>query len=116
MKEVTIWHNPRCSKSRATLELLKDQGCEPCVVRYLDDVPSENEIARVLKLLGVEPRDLMRTKENLYGELGLADEDNHDALIRAMVENPKLIERPIVICGDRAAIGRPAENVLAVLE
>jgi arsenate reductase len=115
-KEVTIWHNARCGKSRATLALLKEHGHDPRIVPYLDDAPSAREIKRVLELLGVEPRDLMRTKESLYGELALADEHNDEALIRAMVKNPKLIERPIVICGDRAAIGRPPENVLTVLE
>jgi arsenate reductase len=115
-KELTIWHNTRCSKSRATLALLQERGHEPNIVSYLDETPNANEIKRVLGLLDIEPRGLMRTKESLYGELGLADEDNDEALIRAMVENPKLIERPVVICGNRAAIGRPPENVLPVLE
>lgn len=115
-KELTIWHNTRCSKSRATLALLQERGHEPHIVSYLDETPNANEIKRVLGLLDIEPRGLMRTKESLYGELGLADEDDAEALIRAMVENPKLIERPVVISGERAAIGRPPENVLSVLE
>jgi arsenate reductase len=115
MQEVTIWHNARCSKSRSTLALLKEHGHEPSVVSYLEDVPSAHEITRVLGLLELEPRSLMRTKEAVYRELGLADESDDEALIRAMVENPILIERPIVICGDRAAIGRPPESVLSVI-
>ena len=115
MSEITIWHNARCSKSRATLALLRDRGHEPSVVSYLDTPRSEDEIARVLKLLGVEPRALMRTKEALYKELGMADVQEEAELIRAMAENPKLIERPVVIRGNRAAIGRPPENVLEIL-
>lgn len=116
MNEVTIWHNPRCSKSRQTLELLREKGHDPRVVRYLDDAPSASAIRKVLKMLGCQPRGLMRTKESLYEELGLAKIEDSKRLIQAMVENPKLIERPIVICGDRAAIGRPPENVLSVLQ
>jgi arsenate reductase len=115
MNEVTIWHNAKCSKSRATLLLLEQQGHVPRIVHYLVDAPNEDELRRVLDLLGCEPRGLMRTKESLYAELGLADVDDA-ALLRAMVANPVLIERPIVISGDRAAIGRPPENVLSVLK
>ena len=115
MKEVTIWHNAQCSKSRATLTLLREHGHEPRIVHYLDDSPSANEVERVLDLLGSEPRALMRTKEDLYNELGLGDEHDDEALICAMVENPILIQRPIVICGNRAAMGRPPESALAVL-
>lgn len=116
MKEVTIWHNANCSKSRATLALLKKHGHEPCIVSYIEDSLSVSEVKQVLDLLGLEPRALMRTKEALYDQLRLEDEQNDEVLIHAMVQNPILIERPIVICGDRAAIGRPPENVLAVLE
>ena len=116
MKEVTIWHNAKCSKSRATLELLEERGHEPRIVSYLDDSPTGDQVKRVLDSLGYEPRALMRTKEALYAKLGLAAVHDNEALIRAMVENPILIERPIVIRGDRAAIGRPPESVLAVLE
>ena len=116
MQELTIWHNPRCSKSRATLGLLEERGCEPHIVRYLEDPPSAKEIKRVLQLLGVEPRDLMRTKDSLYRELGLAKVQSASALIRAMAANPQLIERPVVISGQRAAICRPPENVLGVLD
>lgn len=116
MEEVTIWHNAKCSKSRATLSLLEERGLEPRIVPYLVDSPNADDLKRVLKMLGCVPRALMRTKESLYAELGLADVGDDDALIRAMVENPMLIERPIVIQGDRAAIGRPPENVLNVLK
>jgi arsenate reductase len=115
MKEVTIWHNARCGKSRATLALLKEHGHEPRIVRYLDDSPSAHEVRRVLDLLGYEPRALMRTNEDVYNELGLGDEHDDEALILAMVENPILIQRPIVICGNRVAMGRPPEIALAVL-
>ena len=116
MQEVTIWHNAKCSKSRATLALLKERGHEPHIVSYVDDSPSASDVKRVLGLLGLEPRALMRTKEAAYDQLHLADEHDDEALILAMVQNPILIERPIVMCGDRAAIGRPPENVLAVLQ
>jgi len=116
MEETTIWHNAKCSKSRATLNLLEEKGLEPRIVPYLDDPPDADELKRVLGILGFEPRALMRTREAPYDELGLADVVDDEALIRAMVENPILIERPVVIRGDRAAIGRPPENVLKVLE
>lgn len=116
MEEITIWHNAKCSKSRATLALLEERGLEPTIVPYLNDSPNADELKRVLGFLGYEPRALMRTKEALYAELGLADVDDNAALIRAMVEHPILIERPIVIRGDRAAIGRPPEDVLKILE
>lgn len=114
---VTIWHNPRCSKSRQTLELLEERGMQPRVRRYLDDPPSEQELERVLGLLSLEPRELMRQKESAYAEHRLDDPklDRGD-LIRAMHENPVLIERPVVLAGDRAAVGRPPENVLSILE
>ncbi|MEM9659237.1 MAG: arsenate reductase (glutaredoxin) [Planctomycetota bacterium] len=115
MTQVMIWHNPRCSKSRATMALLREHGIEPEVVRYLEDTPSAKAIERVLETLGVPPRLLMRTKETKYRQMGLAEEQSDEALIAAMVANPVLIERPIVICGKRAAIGRPPENALKAL-
>lgn len=116
MSEVTIYHNPRCSKSRQTLELLGERGISPKVVRYLDTPPDATTIAGLLDMLGLEPRDLMRRKEAPYRELGLADESVSRAdLIRAMADNPILIERPIVVSGAKAAIGRPPESVLDVL-
>ena len=115
MNSVTIFHNPRCSKSRQTLELLKERGVQPDVVEYLKTPPNAAELTRILTLLERQPRALMRTKETLYKDLGLADVDDNDTLITAMVNNPKLIERPIVIHGDKAVIGRPPENVLDIL-
>jgi arsenate reductase (glutaredoxin) len=116
MKAVTLWHNPRCSKSRQALELLRERGLEPRVVEYLKDPPSAQELGRVLKLLGMEPRDLIRKKEPPYRELGLADASmGRDALIAAMVEHPILIERPVVIAGSRAVLARPPGLALALL-
>ncbi len=111
----TIWHNPRCSKSRQTLALIEEKGIEPVIRTYLDDAPSEAEIKDVLALLNIEPRALMRTGEAIYKELGLKDVDDDAALIKAMAENPKLIERPVVIKGDKARLGRPPEGVLEIL-
>lgn len=115
MADVTIWHNPRCSKSRAAMAFLEERGIEPHVVRYLETPPDEAELRRVLGLLGMKPRELMRTKEARYKELGLADVTDDDALIRAMVENPILIERPVVIQGDKAVVARPTEAIAEIL-
>ncbi len=112
---VTIYHNPRCSKSRQTLALLQDKGIAPDIVEYLKTPPSAGEIAALLKKLGLDARALMRTKEAVYKELGLAKVDDETALIAAMAENPALIERPIVINGSKAALGRPPEQVLEIL-
>lgn len=115
MKDIQIWHNPRCSKSRASFALLEEKDVEVEVVKYLDTPPTTDELKALLVMLGMEPRELMRTKEEIYKTLNLKDEQSAEALIRAMVENPKLIERPIVIRGDRAVIGRPIENVVELL-
>ncbi|MEM7225525.1 MAG: arsenate reductase (glutaredoxin) [Pseudomonadota bacterium] len=113
---VTIYHNPRCSKSRQTLQLLRERGHEPEIVEYLQNPPSAAELGRILDLLGKAPRELMRPKEAPYKELGLSDQSkDRDALIAAMVANPILIERPIVVAGDKAAVGRPPETVLEIL-
>ena len=112
---VTIYHNPRCSKSRQTLALLAEKGVEPDIVEYLKAPPSAKEIADLLGKLGIEPRALMRTKEAVYKELGLAKVDDPKALIAAMAENPILIERPVVVSGGKAALGRPPEQVLEIL-
>ena len=110
---VTIYHNPRCSKSRQTLALLQEKGIEPTVVEYLKTPPSAADVTDILAKLGMEPRDLMRKKEAPYKENNLADDAlSRDALIAAMVENPILIERPIVLANGKAAIGRPPEAVL----
>ena len=116
MSDTTIWHNPRCSKSRQTLALLEERGITPTVVRYLDTPPDADTIAHVLDRLGMEPRELMRKKESAYRELGLGDEGkSREELIAAMVEQPRLIERPVVLRGDSAALGRPPEKVLEIL-
>ncbi|MDD9992800.1 MAG: arsenate reductase (glutaredoxin) [Rhodospirillales bacterium] len=113
---VTIYHNPRCSKSRQTLQLLQDRGIEPEIVEYLRTPPSADEMDAVLAKLGMEPRALMRTKEAAYREAGMADEElSRHALIDLMVANPIVIERPIVVNGARAALGRPPESVLSIL-
>jgi len=113
---VTIYHNPRCSKSRQTLALLQDQGIEPKVVEYLNDTPDAKTLDDILKKLKLQPRELMRRKEAPYKDLGLDDPDlSRQALIAAMVEHPILIERPIVLKGAKAALGRPPEKVLEIL-
>ena len=116
MADVTIWHNPRCSKSRQAAELLEGRGVEAEVVRYLDQAPSRAELERVLGLLGTDdPTTIARTGEARWKELGL-DGAGRDAVLDAMAENPILIERPIVIRGDRAVVGRPPERVLELLD
>lgn len=113
---VTIYHNPRCSKSRQTLQLLKERGVEPEIVEYLTTPPDAPTLDRLLTKLGLEPRALMRRKEAPYRALNLADPSlSRAALIRAMVENPILIERPIVVKDGRAALGRPPEAVLDII-
>ncbi|KXF81233.1 arsenate reductase (glutaredoxin) [Enterovibrio coralii] len=112
---VTIYHNNRCSKSRQTLALLTERGIEPEVVAYLETPPSADTIKTLLSQLGyASPRQMMRTKEDIYKELKLADATDAE-LIQAMVENPKLIERPIVVANGKAAMGRPPEAVLDIL-
>ncbi len=113
---VEIFHNPRCSKSRQTLQLLQEQGVEPEVVEYLKTPPDKATLKRILKMLGLGPRELIRTKEKEYKEQGLDDPDlSQEQLIDAMIATPKLIERPIVIKNGKAAIGRPPEKVLEIL-
>jgi arsenate reductase len=113
---VMIYHNPRCSKSRATLALLEAQGLKPKIVDYLKTPPTAAELKAILRKLGMKPRDLLRTGEMLYAELGLKTPKlADDALVALMVKNPILIERPIVVAGGKAALGRPPENVLTIL-
>lgn len=113
---ISIYHNPRCSKSRQTLQLLQEQGIEPEVREYLKDVPTAYELKQVLAALNISPRELLRVKEAEYKEAGLDNPDLDDAaIIKSMTQHPKLIERPIVINGDRARIGRPPEAVLEIL-
>ena len=105
---VTIYHNPRCGKSRQTLQLLKDQGIEPVIIEYLKTPPTAKELDGILQKLGMEPRDLMRKSEAEYKNLTLGDAElDRQTLIQAMVEHPILIERPIVLANSKAAVGRP---------
>ena len=116
MAEVTIYHNPHCSKSRQTLDLIQAKGIEPRVVEYLKTPPSHGELRSILDKLGLFAQDIMRTSEPEYLQLGLANSRyTEDGLIDIMVKHPKLIERPIVVSGDKAVIGRPPENVLKIL-
>ena len=117
MSKFTIYHNPRCSKSRETLALLEKEQLKIRVIKYLETPPDSATLQQIIDLLGFDSaRQLMRTKEKIYKELALQDEKDEATLLRAMVENPKLIERPIVVKGDRAVLGRPPENVLALLD
>lgn len=113
---VVIYHNPRCSKSRETLALIEGKGVKPKIVEYLKEPPNATELKAILKKLGLSPRELMRRKEPPYAALKLDNPKlSDDALIKAMVENPVLIERPIVVNGAKAALGRPPEDALKVL-
>ncbi len=113
--QTIIWHNPRCSKSRAGLKYLEEQGIDHEVVRYLDAPPSEAQIRELLSKLGMAPRELMRTKEAIYRELGLKNVTDDDTLIAAMAKHPKLIERPVVIHGDKAVVARPMEKIAEIV-
>lgn len=116
MTTVTLYHNPRCSKSRQALQLLQERNIEPELRLYLDHPPSREELVRLLSQLGLEPRALLRKGEQEYKDNQLADKTlSNDQLIDAMVVHPRLIERPIAIAGDRAVVGRPPENVLDLL-
>ena len=117
MAKLKVWHNPRCSKSRETVALLKERGAEVDITLYLETPPDAQKLDHVLQLLDLEPRQLMRRKETPYKELGLAaDHHSRSDLIDPMVAHPILIERPVVMTATRAAVGRPPENVLALLE
>lgn len=112
----TIYHNPRCSKSRASLEMLEAKGIKPTIIRYLDTPPDKSELAQILDKLGLQAEQIVRKGETLFGELGLNDKTlSNDDWIDVLVQNPKLIERPIVVSGDKAAIGRPIERVIDIL-
>jgi len=112
---VILWHNPRCSKSRQALQLLQDNGVEPQVRRYLEDSPDTSEITAVLNKLGLAPIKAMRLTEKAFKDAGLTKDSPDADLIAAMAAHPILIERPIAITPDKAAIGRPPEDVLSVL-
>jgi len=114
--EVILYHNPRCSKSRATLDLLRQRGVEPRIVEYLKTPPTREELTEILQRLGMSARELMRRNEPDYREANLGDPGlTEETLIRSMIQRPKLIERPIVITGGKAAVGRPPEAVLGIL-
>jgi len=116
MSQVTIYHNPRCSKSRQTLGLLEEQNIKPEIVLYLETPPSTDELAELLNKLGLSARALMRKSEEAYKENNLSNAELGEAeLIQAMHDFPKLIERPIVVANDKAALGRPPEQVLEIL-
>lgn len=116
MTDLTLYHNPRCSKSRGALELLEARGLAPTIVRYLETPPDAATLEQLLAKLGIGARQLLRTGEDDYKALELANPALSDAqLIKAMVEHPKLIERPILVAGDKAVIGRPPEKVLEIL-
>ncbi|GAW85697.1 arsenate reductase [Bathymodiolus platifrons methanotrophic gill symbiont] len=116
LMSVKIYHNPRCSKSRQTLQLLEDNGVQAEVIQYLKTPPTAAELDKILTLLDIQPRELMRTKEAEYKATGMDNPDlDRNALIAGMVNTPKLIERPIVLANGKAAIGRPPESVLEIL-
>jgi arsenate reductase len=112
----TIWHNPRCSKSRLTLALLGEHHIDASVRLYLEDAPSSAELAVLVSQLGIRPWDLLRRGENIFKELGLNKDSPDEAVIEAMAQHPILIERPVVIHHGKAAVGRPPENVLALFD
>tara|TARA_Y100001936_G_scaffold140480_1_gene137086 strand:- start:1000 stop:1350 length:351 start_codon:yes stop_codon:yes gene_type:complete len=114
---ITLYHNPRCSKSRQTLKLLEDRGKNPTIIEYLNNPPTVDQLKEILSLLEMSPRDLMRKKEDEYKKLGLANSElSEEELVDCMVKNPILIERPIVVVGGKAALGRPPEQVLNIMD
>ena len=115
MSECTIYHNPRCSKSRATLALLEEHGVSPEIVLYLESNPEEKEIRGLLAKLGITAAQLVRRGEEAFVVCGLGPDSSEDDYVAAMANHPKLIERPIVVSGERAVIGRPPENVLELV-
>lgn len=115
MEKYTIWHNPRCSKSREAFSILENKGADMVIIKYLEEKITKEMIEELLEKLGISAKELLRTKEEEYKSLGLKDETNEQKLIQVMVEHPKLIERPIVIKGKKAVLGRPPEKVLELL-
>jgi len=117
MSQSIIYHNPRCSKSRATLALLESRHVDTQIIKYLDTPPSPQTLKKITEMLGVSPRDILRTGEKEYKEFGMDNPDlSDDQLLQLMSANPKVIERPIVIYNDKAVVGRPPENVLELFE
>lgn len=116
MTDTRLYHNPRCSKSRGALELLRERGIEPTIINYLDTPPTAGELGALLAMLGTSARELLRTGESEYAELGLADAGtSEDQLVEAMATHPRLMERPIFVHAGRAVVGRPPERVLELL-
>jgi len=116
MDHITIWHNPRCSKSRVTLGLLQERGVDPVQVKYLENPPTDTELRAALIALGITPFELIRRSEAVFKELNLSKVSTDDELVSAMASHPILIERPIVFAGKKAVIGRPPENALRLLD
>lgn len=116
MGNIQIWHNPRCSKSRNALNLLEEKGINPQIVKYLEDTPTKDELKNVLKMLNISAKELLRTGEDIYKELNLKAQNDEEKIIDAMIENPKLIERPIIIKNGKAVIARPIENLEELLK
>ena len=116
MQDLKIWHNPKCSKSRNALTLLEEKNIKTDVIKYLETTPSKEELIDVLKKLNINAKELLRTGEDIYKELNLKDETNEEKIIEAMVQNPILIERPIIIKGESAVIARPIEKLEELLK
>ncbi len=118
MSDITIYHNPRCSKSRQSLKILQDNNITPEIILYLESPPTKAELKDLLKKLGISPRDLLRTSEQAYKEADLSDPSllTEQQLLQAMITEPKLIQRPIVVAGDKAVLGRPPENALELIK
>ena len=116
MQNIQIWHNPKCSKSRAAMELLENKNIDANVVEYLKQIPTKEQIKDVLKKLRISAKELLRTSEDIYKELNLKEIDDEDKLIEIMAEHPILIERPIIIKGEIAVIARPIENLSELIK
>lgn len=114
-KVITLYHNPRCSKSRQALELLSENAQGVAVVEYLKQPPTADELRRLIKLLGVRAHDIVRTKEPEYKDAGLSPSSDDSEVIAAILQHPILLERPIAVCGSKALIGRPPEKVLEIV-
>ena len=114
-ERLVIYHNPQCSKSRETLQILKHQGCSPEIVEYLQSPPGTEELKRIINLLGLSARDLLRTTEAVYVEAGLDQDSPEDQIIEALCKFPALLQRPIVVSGNKAVIGRPPNRVLEII-
>ena len=116
MQNIQIWHNPKCSKSRAAIELLENKNIDANVVKYLEQTPTKEQLKDVLSKLKISAKELLRTGEDIYKELNLKDINDEETLIEIMTKNPILIERPIIIKGDKAVIARPIENLEDLLK